>query len=471
MGARMRYDYDVLVMGLGPAGMAVTAMSAAMGLRTCAIEKNRIGGECMNVGCIPSKALLRMAKHQHILEKLIPRGSTVPRPALPDPFGRIAGHLAYIAENKNTGMLGKAELMIGQGAAHFCGPHEVAVGQKRITAKRIFICTGTRPAVPDLPGLREIGPLTNENLFQLEGVPASMLILGSGAIACEMAQAFARLGCRVGMVFRGKGLLWHEEREVGSILEKRFTEEGVTLERNADMRSFERTNEGICLTLADGRRFVAEKVLCALGRSFDPQPLQLDRAGVVCSDRGITIDACLRTSRSHIFACGDVNGEYQFSHAAMHQGMLALMNCFLPGPLKRDFRRYPVPWTIFTEPQISRVGQTSAMLDRAGLSHEVIQARYDDYGAAIAEEVDTGFVRVAVNRWGKVLGVTIVGEGSGEMINEWAMVMQNRLSLVRVLLQQHSFPTMGFLSKRIAETWLMKKVQSRMLQRVFRWLF
>ncbi len=467
----MPYDYDVLVIGLGPAGMAVTAMSAGMGLRTCAIEKNRIGGECMNVGCIPSKALLRMAKHQHILERLIPEGSSVPRPALPDPFGRIAGHLAYIAGNKNAGMLDRAEVIVGQGEAQFCGPHEVRVGQRRISAKRIFICTGTRPAIPDLPGLRDIDPLTNENLFQLETVPESMLILGSGAIACEMAQAFARLGCRVGMVFRGRGLLWREEREVGALLEKRFVEEGITLERNADMRSFERVAGGVCLTLADGRRLVAEKVLCALGRSFDPQSLRLDKAGVACNEGGITVDAHLRTSQPHIFACGDVNGEYQFSHAAMHQGMLALMNCFLPGLLQRHFRRYPVPWTIFTDPQISRVGQTSAMLNKAGLSHEVIQVRYDDYGAAIAEEVDTGFVRVAVNRRGRVLGVTIVGEGSGEMINEWATIMQNRLSLVRVLMQQHSFPTMGFLSKRIAEIWLMKKVQSRTLQRLFRLLF
>lgn len=467
----MRYDYDVLVIGLGPAGMAVAAMSDAMGLRVCAVEKSRIGGECMNVGCIPSKALLRMAKHRHILAGFLPKGEGAPQLILPDPFKRIEKHLAYISRNKTAGMLGKVDMLLGQGPARFCGAHEVMVGTRRISAKRIFICSGTRPAVPDIPGLHEVEPLTNENLFQLEAVPESLLILGSGAIACEMAQAFARLGCRVTMVFRGKGLLWREEAEVSSLLEKCFEAEGIVLERNAGMQSFERTADGLCLHLSDGRKLTAERVLCALGRHFDPEELALDKAGVRSSGRGIGVDSYLRTSQPHIFACGDVNGERQFSHAAMHQGMLALMNCFLPGPLKRDFRRYPVPWTIFTDPQISRVGQTSAMLDKAGTVHEVVEVRYGDYGAAIAEEVDSGFVRVLVNKWGKVLGVTIVGEGSGEMINEWAMVMQNRLSLVKVLMQQHSFPTMGFLSKRIAEVWLMQKIRPDLFKKFFRWFF
>ncbi|MBQ4566558.1 MAG: FAD-dependent oxidoreductase [Desulfovibrio sp.] len=465
----MKYTHDALVIGLGPAGMAVSVMGASMGLKVCAVEKAHIGGECMNVGCIPSKALLRMAKRRHIVQELLPEGTDMP--PLASPFERIAAHLAHIAEHKTRGMLDKVEVLLGQGAARFISPHEIQVGTRRLSGKRIFICTGTRPAVPDVPGLRDVQPLTNENLFQLTSVPRSLLVLGSGAIACEMAQAFARLGSRVSMVFRGKGLLWREERAVGATLEKCFEAEGITLVRNAAMQHFAKDDAGISLHLADGRILTAEKILCALGRSFEPEEMDLAAAGVDFHARGIVVDRFLRTSQRHIFACGDVNGERQFSHAAMHQGMLALMNCFLPFPFKRDFRRYPVPWTIFTEPQISRVGATTAMLEKAGTAHEVVEARYADYGAAIAEEIDTGFVQAAVSKWGNVLGVTIVGEGSGEMINQWATVMQNRLSLVRLLMQQHSFPTMGFLSKRIAEIWLMGKMRSNLVRNICRKLF
>lgn len=465
----MKYDYDVVVIGLGPAGMAVTAMASSMGLSVFAVEKDRVGGECMNVGCIPSKALLRMAKTRHLRHGA--DADAVPNVELGSPFERIARHLAYIAERKTMGPLLKAEIAIGQGTAEFCSPHEIAVGDRVVSAKRIFICTGTSPAVPDIANLRAVQPLTNENLFQLEAVPSSLMILGAGAIACEMAQAFARLGTEVSMVFRGPRLLRREDPDVAALVEERLTKDGVKLYRNADMQRFDRDPDYVSLRLGDGTVLKAEHVLCALGRHFDPAPLRLDRAGVEWNARGITVDKYLRTSQPHIFACGDVNGEYQFSHAAMHQGMVALMNCFLPGPLKRDFRRYPVPWTIFTDPPVSRVGQTPEMLRKAGVAHEIVEVRYADYGAAVAEEVDLGFVRAAVSPWGRVLGVTIVGENSGEMINEWATVIQNRISLLGVAMQQHSFPTMGFLSKRVAETWLMRKMDSPLLQRIVRALF
>ena len=466
----MNYDYDVLVIGLGPAGMAVTAMASHMGLSVCAIEKNKVGGECMNVGCITSKALLQIAKHQHIRSR-----NTVVESLLTqhegNPFERIAKHLTYIGERKTMGPLQKADHLIGQGAAEFVSSHEVLVGDKKLSAKRIYICSGTSPAIPDIPGLREIEPLTNENLFHLEAIPTSLMILGGGAIACEMAQAFARLGTHVRMVIRGKTLLKREDPEVATILETTLQADGVEIVRGAQMEKFEKTDTGVRLTLATGEALESEKVLCALGRHFDPQALKLENAGVRYQARGIIVDKYLRTSQPHIFACGDVNGQHQFSHAAMHQGMIALMNSLIPGPFKKDFTKYPVPWTIFTDPPISRVGQTPEMLRVANIDHEVVDVRYEDYGAAVAEELEVGFVRVAVNKWGKVLGATIVGEGSGEMINEWTTIIQNRISLLGVAMQQHSFPTMGFLSKRVAETWLMGKMNSPVLQRIVRLLF
>lgn len=471
-GYAMDIEYDVLVIGLGPAGMAIAAMGAEMGLKVCAIESREVGGECMNVGCIPSKALLRMGKAREAFSKLgVMELERVPKPAVLKPFERIAQHLKFISERKTMAMFDKVDMIYQKGAASFVDAKSVAVGDRILRAKRIFVCTGTRPEVPSVEGLRDVDPLTNETIFNLESIPKSMLVLGSGAIACEMAQAFSRLGCRVTMVFRGSGLIWREDAEASGLLEKQFTSEGIILEKNAGMHSFSKTESGVDLKLEDGRTLKADRVLAALGRRFDPKPLNLDKAGIGYSPRGITVDRYLRTSQKHIYACGDVNGLHQFSHAAMHQGMLALMNCMIPWPFKKKYDKYPVPWTIFTEPQISRVGGSPRELGEKKRTYTTVTANYGDYGAAIAEAVDVGFVRASVTRFGKILGVTIVGEGSGEMINEWTMAIQNRFSLIRILMQQHSFPTMGFLTKRVAETWMMGIVKPNWMKKMCRMMF
>ena len=468
----MMYDYDVLVIGLGPAGMAVSVMASEMGLGVCAVEKENVGGECMNVGCIPSKALLRMGRFRAAFSRLEQMElAKTPAPAVLKPFDKIERALAYISEKKTMGMFGKVDMLYQKGHAEFVSPRIVRVGDRQISAKRIFICTGTKPQIPDIPGLKDMQPLTNETLFRLDEMPESMIVLGSGAIACEMAQAFARLGTKVTMVFRGKGLLWREDREATGLLESQFLEDGIVLEKNAGMKRFYKEEGRVVLELEDGRLIAAEKVLAALGRHFDPSSLALEKAGVEYTSKGILVDRYLRATQKHIYACGDVNGHHRFSHAAMHQGMVALMNSMLPHPFKLNFHKYPVPWTMFTEPQISRVGKSLAELEEEGSKFELVEARYADYGAAIAESVDVGFVKAAISRTGKVRGVTIVGEGSGEMINEWAMLIQNNLRITKMMMQQHSFPTMGFLSKRVAESWMVGKMQCPFVKKVCRLLF
>ncbi len=468
----MSDEFDVLVIGLGPAGMAVSVMASEMGLKVCGIESRNVGGECMNIGCIPSKALLRMGKARAAFSKLQRMElSPTPAPGVLKPFERIAASLSFIAEKKTMSMFSKVDMVYQRGKASFVDANTVRVDNRDIRAKRIFICTGTGPEVPDIPGLADIEPLTNENVFHQDAVPESLLVLGSGAIACEMAQAFARLGSKVTMVFRGSGLIWREDADVSATLERQFTDEGIVLEKNAKMRRFFRDGADAVLELEDGRTIAARKVLAALGRRFDPVPLRLEQAGIAYTGRGVTVDKYLRTSQKHIYACGDVNGWRQFSHAAMHQGMLALMNCMMPWPFKRAYKKYPVPWTIFTEPQISRVGKSRRELDAEGRRYSLVEAKYEDYGAAIAEAVDCGFVRATVSPTGKILGATIVGEGSGEMINEWTMAIQNNLRITKLLMQQHSFPTMGFLSKRVAESWMMQKVKPGLIQRLCRLLF
>jgi pyruvate/2-oxoglutarate dehydrogenase complex dihydrolipoamide dehydrogenase (E3) component len=470
-GCRMTYEYDICTIGLGPAGMAVSIMGAQMGLKICGIEARKVGGECMNVGCIPSKSLLQMAKARHAFEKLERLGlAAMPKPAVVDPFPRIAHHLRYINDTKTMGLFDKVDLVLRQGTAGFLGPHTVEVGGRKITARRIFICAGTRPALPPVEGLAAAAPLTNETMFDLPAVPESLIVIGGGAIACEMAQAFSRLGCRVTMVMRGKGILWREDEEAARLLQRTLEKEGIAVRTQVKMQRAEKRNGRVVLHTEEGL-IEAEHVLAALGRRMDFDALRLENAGVEHSDRGIKVDAYLRTTRRHILAPGDCNGYAQFSHAAMHQGMIALLNCMLPWPFKRDFRRFVVPWTVFTEPPLSFVGQRESELKARGIRYETVVVRYEDYGAAIAEELGPGFVKVFASPAGRILGVYIIGEGSGEMINEWGLAIQKRIRMHDVMFLQHSFPAMAFLSKRASEQWTMNRLKSARVQDLARRLF
>lgn len=469
----MAYDYDVLVIGMGPAGMAVSAMAAEMDLRVCSIESHRLGGECMNVGCIPSKALLRMAKTRNVV-RLLDRMEleTVALPQVRHPFRRIQSDIRYINDNKTTRMFNKVDLLLQQGTASFVDPHTVAVADQTITAKRIFIATGTQPAIPAFPGIETVEVLTNNNLFNLDHVPESLVILGGGAIACEMAQAFSRLGSRCTLIIRAPHLLRGVDPDAVQLLEATFQQEGIEVLRNQTVQQIMPVaNDRVKILTEDGETIEAEKLLVATGRTMDFSGLNLEKAKVRYSKQGIQVNSYLQTSQKHIFAIGDCNGYAQYSHAAMHQGMIAIVNSLLPHPFKRDFRKFVVPWTVFTEPQISHVGPNEAELQAQKIPYEAVKVRYEDYGAAIAEGVDVGFVKVLTNETGKLHAATVVGEGSGEMVNEWGLAIQRKLRMYDILFLQHSFPSMAFLNKRIAETWMMKRMQIPWLRSIARTLY
>lgn len=468
----MKYDYDIITLGLGPAGMAVSIMGAEMGLKVCAIEKHRIGGECMNVGCIPSKSFLKMAKSRSGFEKLEALGlAATEKPKVIDPFSRIDSHLNFIRDKKTLSMFDKVDLLYQTGAGSFVDKHTIQINEKTISAKRIFICTGTQPAIPDFPGIHDIDYLTNNNMFALDQIPESMIVVGGGAIACEMAQAFARLGSRITMIIRGPKLMWREGQESIKVLEDAFAHDQINILRNQSPTSFANQGDMVLMKTNADEEVLAQKVLVAAGRKLDFSELKLENAGVKYSDQGIGVNKYLQTSSHNIFACGDCNGYAQLSHAAMHQGMIAIMNSMMPRLFRKNFQKFPVPWTVFTEPQFSHVGLTERELEAKGISHETITINYGDYGAAIAELVEQGHLRVFVTRLGRILGVDIIGEGSGEMINEWTLAIQKKMRISDIMMTQHSFPTMGFLTKRTAETWMMNRMKSGFLKSLCRFMF
>lgn len=468
-----KYDYDIITIGLGPAGMAVSALGSEMGLKVCAIEKHRIGGECLNVGCIPSKALLRIAEMRHQVEKLGEMEmNSLPSPDLKDPFGKIAKDLAYINNNKTVGLIKKVDLRLGLGAASFVDAHTVEVGGEKLSARRIYIAAGTRPRILPITGMEGIDVLTNENIFSLKKVPESMVIIGGGAIGCEMAQAFARLGCRCAIVNAAPHLVPIGDPDASELLEEAFAKEGIQVYNARQITRIEKNASTVIVHTAQGEQITGERLLMAVGRQIDVSALNLEKAGVAVTQQGaIKVDKYLRTTQKNIFAVGDCNGHWQLSHAAMHQGMIAIMNSILPWPMKKNFHQFAVPWSVFTDPQISYVGMRESELKEKGMHYETTRVNYGDYGAAIAENVPVGFVKIFASHGGKIYGVSIVGEGSGEMINEWALVIQKKVRMHDILLLQHAFPTMGFLSKRVAEVWMMKKMGSSILRKICQWMF
>lgn len=467
----MKYEFDLICIGLGPAGMAVSAMGAEMGLKVCAIEKNKLGGECMNVGCIPSKSLLKISEYRHSSAKLeemglLKKGNLVIHP----PFERIAEYLNYILDKKTIKMFDKTTLVLNEGSARFVDSHTVSVGDRQFTAGKIFIATGTEPMIPPIEGISDLDILDNQNVFHLKEIPKSMTIIGGGAIGCEMAQAFTRLGTKCSIVHMDDFLVPTGDRAAGLLLEDVFKKEGIDVYNSKKLTKAVKKAGQVELYTEDGLCLKSEKLLVAAGRRIPLDELELDKAGIRYNTRAIEVDTKYRTSVKHIYAVGDCNGGIMLSHAAMHQGMLAIMNAVSPFSGFR-YRNYVIPWTVFTEPQVSYVGMREEDLKRKGISYETHTVKYGDYGAAIAEDVPEGFVKVFSSSMGRVYGVSIIGDGSGEMINEWALIVQKKIKLYSVLFLAHSFPTMGFLSKRVSETWVMNKMGNPRLQKLCRFLF
>jgi len=467
----MKYDYDIICIGLGPAGMAVSVMAAEMGLNVCAVEKNKIGGECMNVGCIPSKSLLEIAKLNTAARKLSQIGliKKLNYEVLP-PFEKIQGYLKYISDTKTGKMLKKVNLILGEGEAGFVDSHTIKVKDRNITAKKIFIAVGTEPMVPPVPGIESIDYLTNKNIFNISQIPKSMAILGGGAIGCEMAQAFSRLGTKCTIVHMDGFLIPTGDPEAGALLEKKFEEENIDVHNSKKITKVEKQNGNVVLHIEGGITVSSEKLLLAAGRKINLSGLNLEAAGVKYGKRGIEVDSALRTSQKDIYAVGDCNGGIMLSHAAMHQGMLAIINSLMPF-YRFKHKKYVIPWTVFTEPEVSYAGMTEKELKAENIKYGTYVVKYEDYGSAIAKNIGVGYLKVFASAFGKIYGVSIIGERSGEMINEWALAIQKNIKMYDIMFLAHSFPAMGFLTKRVSEIWMMEKTKSKFLKQICRFLF
>jgi len=472
-----RFDYNMVVIGGGSAGLVSAYIGATVNARVALIERGKMGGDCLNTGCVPSKALIRSAKVAQNMREADRYGLTAAEPNIPfaNVMKRIHNVIKTIEPHDSVERFTSLGVDCIQGSARFVSPWEVEVDEdgakRRITAKSVVIATGGKPFVPPIPGIEDVAPLTSENLWELEDQPGRLVVLGGGPIGSELSQAFSRLGTQVIQIEMGDRLLPREDADVSELVLKRFRDEGVDvrLDHRASRFAVEDGERVVyCEHAGDTVRIPFDRVLVAVGRKGNTEGLGLESLGIEPGPQGtLPTNDDLSVVFPNIFACGDVAGPYQFTHMAAHQAWHAAVNALF-GQFKRFSVDYSVtPWVTFTSPEVGRVGLNETEAREQGIDYEVTTYGLDDLDRAIAESEDHGFIKV-ITRRGKdrILGATVAGEHGGELLTEFILAMKHGIGLNKILGTIHPYPTWNESVKFAAGEW--KKAHAP--QKVIQWL-
>ncbi len=444
-----RIKTDLLVIGAGSAGLSVAAGASQMGADVVLLEGHRMGGDCLNYGCVPSKALIASAKAAHARTTSAPLGIANQTPSVDyaAAMEHVAQVIARIAPVDSQDRFEGLGVRVIREYGRFLSPTEVQAGDYRITARRIVIATGSSPLVPAIPGLDRVPYLTNETLFDLRDPPAHLLIVGAGPIGLEMAQAHVRLGCKV-TVIEGDVPLAKDDPDFASVVLDALRDEGVVIEERALAAEIRGEAGNIEVEAGDGRVFRGTHLLMAVGRKANTERLDLDAAGIETTKSGIKVDARLRTSNRRVFAIGDIAGGLQFTHVAGYQAGIILRPILFGLPAKAGNSH--IPWATYTDPELAQVGLTEAQAREAhGKSVEIADFAYDENDRAIAERRTTGRIKVMVVR-GRPVGATIVGHRAGDLISLWSLAIANKLKMSQIAAMVAPYPTYGEINKRAA---------------------
>jgi pyruvate/2-oxoglutarate dehydrogenase complex dihydrolipoamide dehydrogenase (E3) component len=440
--------YDLIVIGSGAAGLTSAFTALGFGKKVLIIEKHKPGGECTWSGCVPSKGLINQAKDVHIAKKFA--DITVDSAKI---LREVRGVSEAIYEHETPEVLEKAGAVFVQGEAKFVSSKVLQVGNTQYTGKRIMIATGSSPMVPPIPGLHDVPFLTNDNFFEQESLPNSIIVLGAGAIGMELSQAMNRLGVDVTVVEMMPEVMFREEPEFSAIIRQKLTDEGVNFHIGTKAVGVEKTEQGIrLLTEKDEQKgtLEAEAILVALGRSPNIGSLNLDAAGIEY-DRGIKVNDHLQTTAKGVYACGDVAGPYLLSHMANFQGKIATMNALLPINRKANYEH--VAWSTFTDPEFARAGLTEAEArEKHGDSIRVYHYDFaEKLDRAKTKAGDMGKIKLITSSRGKVLGAHIIGERAGELIAEVQVMKTLGLNFAKLQGVIHPYPTYADSLRQIAQ--------------------
>jgi len=475
-----KFDRNLIVIGAGSAGLVSALIAAAVNAKVTLIEKHKMGGDCLNTGCVPSKALIKSAKVASLIKRSNEFGINVPESNVDFAavMERVQSVISKIEPHDSVERFENLGVECIQGQAKIKSPWTVEVNGKILSTRNIIIATGARPFVPPIKGIDQVDYLTSDNLWGIRELPKHLVVLGGGPIGCELTQAFARLGSQVTQVEMLPRIMIREDEEIASMVTKRFQEEGVDIRTEHIAKEVViRDNRKYLICEHDNKTIEIEfdEILVAVGRAANTSGFGLEELGVELNpNKTIRVNEKLQTSLPNIYACGDVAGPYQFTHTAAHQAWYATVNALF-GKFKSFKVDYSViPWATFTDPEVARVGLNEQEAKEKGIAYDVTSYGIDDLDRAIAEGEDHGVVKVlTVPGKDKILGVTIIGHHAGELITEYISAMKNGFGMNKILGTIHIYPTLSEANKFAAGVW--KKANApqtllKLVKKYHRWM-
>jgi pyruvate/2-oxoglutarate dehydrogenase complex dihydrolipoamide dehydrogenase (E3) component len=440
----MEKIYDLVVIGGGSAGLSAVGFGLEVDASTALVERNRVGGDCTWSGCVPSKSLLRAARVAHEMRTADTFGitPTEPQVMLKPLMDRVHEVIKETYAEETPEVLREKGADVYLGEARFLDPHTLSINGETLKARNVVLATGAHPFVPPIEGIEDVDYLTYESIWELETLPKHLIAVGAGPIGSEMSQAFRRLGAAVTLIEGRDRVLGRDEPAASEVMGRIFEREGIRLKLNSKATRVWQDEAGIHVLTEDGEQdeeIVGDALLIAVGRHPNVEGLDLEKAGVAYSPRGIEVNAKLQTSQPHIYAAGDCIGSYQFTHYAGWQATQAVRNAFYPGASKG--RREWVPWTTFTDPEVAHAGLMEAEArEKYGDAVGVHRFSFEQIDRARAEADTEGFVQL-VHKGSRVLGVTIVAARAGELIHEWILALEHGVKVRDITTSIHVYPT------------------------------
>lgn len=472
-----KFDYDIGIIGGGAAGLTVASGSAQLGAKTLLIEKEaELGGDCLHYGCVPSKTLIKSAHVYHQMKQAHLYGLPTVDIAPVDfkkVSARIQAVISTIQKHDSVERFCNLGAQVEFGSPRFLDEHQIELKGKSISAKNWVIATGSSPAIPPIPGIDKISYITNREIFSLDCLPKSMIILGAGPIAIEMAQAFCRLGTVVYVVQRSAQILTKEDKDVADLAMQILKDEGVSFYLNSSIKRLEQNGSKKKILFTDmageEKSLEADTILIALGRQTNTDGLALEKIDLEFSGKGITVDNRLRTNHKHIYAPGDINGSFQFTHAAGYEGGIVVSNAIFHLPRKADYTF--MPWCTYTHPEIASIGMNEKAAQKAGHDYLVWSEEFQDNDRALAEGEQAGKIKMILDANEKPLGVQIVGAHAGDLLAEWITVFNGKVKLSTLAGAVHPYPTFAEINKRVVGSYFSGKIFSEKIKKGLKFFF
>ena len=474
--------YNIVVIGAGTAGLVTAAIAAGLGAKVALIEKHLMGGDCLNVGCVPSKGVIRASRawaeirHADEFGLHIPDGVKYDFGAAMARMRKLRARISHTDSVHRYKSLG-VDVFIGEG--RFTGPDSIKVGGKTLTFAKAAICTGARASAPPTPGLQEAGYLTNETIFTLTELPPRLGVIGAGPIGCELAQAFARFGSQVYLIEALHGIMPNEDRDAAEIVHESMLRDGIKLLCCGKDLKVNKTDSGKRLTVdSHGQHYdiAVDEILVGVGRAPNVEGLGLEAVGVEYDKAGVMVNDRLQTTNPRIYAAGDICSGYKFTHAADAMAQILIQNALFPHPFGLAFASTDsliMPWCTFTEPEIAHVGMYEADAKKKGVEVDTYTYKLDEVDRAILDGEDEGFARVHVQKGtDKILGATIVAAHAGDMISEFTVLMKGGLGLKTITGTIHPYPTQAEVIKKVSNAWRkahFTQGQKNILKKWFAW--